>query len=107
MHKVEIEPKEGFSVKLNMIQKHSRRIRIEESETMPVNMFWNLVRKKDKPLIIDINGKHCKNEKLIAEKFAEHIMCEQDFQLVASEPQPSESFSSRHGPILRTYQKGS
>ena len=30
---------------------------MKESEPIPVNMFWNMVRKKEKPLTIDINGR--------------------------------------------------
>ena len=62
---------------------------------MPINMAWNLMRKKDKPLTIELNGEHCNDEKLIAEKFAEHIS-EQEFQPVPSEPQPSQSLSSHY-----------
>ena len=51
---------------------------MKDSEPIPVNMLWNMVRKKDKPLTIDINGNHCKDEKVIAEKFADHIMSGQN-----------------------------
>ena len=52
---------------------HARRIRMKESEPIPINMCWNMVRKKEKPLTIDINGNHCMDEKIIADKFADHI----------------------------------
>ena len=73
---------------------HSRRIKVE-SEPMPINVVWNLMRKKDKPLTIELNGQQCSDDKLIAEKFAEH-MSEQEFQPVASEPQPSQNLSSQY-----------
>ena len=69
---------------------------MKESEPIPVNMFWNMVRKKEKPLTIDINGNHCKDEKVIAEKFADHIMSGQNIQPAAAVPQPGQSFSGHY-----------
>ena len=69
---------------------------MKESEPIPVNMFWSLVRKKEKPLTIYINGNHCKNEKVIAEKFADHIMSGQNIQPAAAVPQPGQRFSSHY-----------
>ena len=69
---------------------------MKESEPIPVNLFWNMVRKKENPLPIDINGNHCKDEKVMADKFADHIMSEQNIQPLASEPQPGKSFSGHY-----------
>ena len=72
---------------------HARRIRMKESVPIPVNMLWDMVRKREKPLTLDINGNHCNDEKVIADKFAEYLMSEQNLHPTATVPQPGESFS--------------
>ena len=65
----------------------SRRIKIDESETLPVNKFWNLVRKKERALTIDINGKLCDDEQLVADRFAENMMSDEVFHPLAPDSQ--------------------
>ena len=68
-----------------------RRIKMKNLELMPVNIIWNMVRKKDKPITIEINGKPCKEENAIPNNFADHILTEQNAQSAASEPLSCES----------------
>ena len=66
---------------------------MKESEPILVNMLWNMVRNREIPLTLDINGSHCSDEKVLADKFAEHLMSEQNLHPTATVPQQGESFS--------------
>ena len=89
------KPSERNKIK-NRYTNVMRRIKVKNLEPMPVNMTRNMLRKKDKPIKIDISSKPCHNEKIIANEFAQYVLMKKYIQTKALEPQVSEGYCDHH-----------